>query len=89
MPPVKFLTLRIATTPDWVSARCPEFGIGTFADTADNAKVRLFDNVKAMSYVIVAKRNNGEAINEDLFKYANIINNNGANLKEYFKVVEE
>ena len=78
------LTLFLSEARDWALARCPEFKINAFADSKDEAKQHLFENVRTASYVIVNRKKKGLPIDEKLFPFADIINNNGANIKQYF-----
>ena len=84
---IEFLTLILDEVDNWAMATCPQFRIGTFGDTTENAKEHLYDNIKIASYVIAKKEKKGDAVDRRLAKYANIINNNGAHIKDYFREV--
>jgi len=84
----QFLTLILDEVDQWAMATCPEFKIGTFGDTKDNAKERLFENVKVASYVLVKQEERDIKVDRRLIKYARIINNNGAFIKDYFRELE-
>jgi hypothetical protein len=83
----QFLTLILSEIDNWAMATCPEFKIGTFGETKDNAKEQLYDNVKVASYVIAKRKKQGESVDRRILSYAEIINNNGAAIKEYFREV--
>lgn len=85
----KFLTLLLSESDDWVLARCPEFKLGSFAECLDEAKAQLFEDIRIKSSVIVSrKEQNKEEVDDDLYSYASIINNNGCYLENYIKKEE-
>lgn len=85
----KFLTLRLSESSGFFFARCPEFDVGTFSNTEKNARASLYNNIKTASYILLAKKKQGEVIDDNLFNYASIISDNGSDVSQYFSEVAD
>jgi len=89
MSKTKFLTLFLSESEDWVSARCPEFKIGSYGESVKEAKALLFDDICTKSSVIVNRKEvKKETIEDQLYSFAKTINTNGACIDDYFKSIE-
>lgn len=82
-----FLSLVLDEVDKWAMATCPEFKIGTFGTSLDNAREHLFENIKIASYIIVEKKRKGKKVDRRLIRYAKLINENGASIRDCFQEV--
>jgi hypothetical protein len=81
----RLLNLLLDEVDDLAMAMCPEFNIGTFGQTIDNAREHLFENVKITSYILVEKEKRGKEVDKRIISYAKKICNNGASIRDYFQ----
>jgi len=81
----KLLTMVLEEVDNWAMVTCPQFSIGAFDDTKDNAKEQVYESIKVASYIVTKRKEMGKRVDERLVGYAKDINNNGAYIKDYFE----
>ncbi|NTV29329.1 MAG: hypothetical protein HGA80_04530 [Candidatus Omnitrophica bacterium] len=79
--------MLLSETQGWASVKCPEFRISAFADSVDEAKKRIFADVRKASMLIVSRKQRGLSVDEELLPFADTISNHESAIDEYFNEI--